>query len=366
MLFVGAMTGTSVDGLDLALIDASGDAKPQAVYTTPLPAPLRSKLIALAQPGPNEIELAGEAHVQLGSFIATAVLDFLHSQRLEPNDIRAIGSHGQTIRHHPQAEYPYTVQIGDGNVIAERTAIDVVTDFRGRDIAAGGQGAPLVPIYHQKLFGQANKTTVVLNIGGIANITIIDEQGEVVAGFDTGPGNALMDAWIQACRGEPYDANGDWAQQGRVLEKLLQDCLANAYFAMTPPKSTGKEHFNLQFITDRLQNHLTTTEKDVQATMLELTAQSVTQAINTHAASCQTIVVCGGGRRNGVLMKRMRSLQPYRDICAADDLGVDGDAIEAAAFAYLAWQHIERIPGSTPTITGTKEPRVLGCLYPSR
>ena len=365
MLFVGVMTGTSVDGLDLALVDLPNNLSPQATSTTSFPPRLRERLIALTSPGRDEVTRMGAAHVQLGDFIASACLDFLAQHNINASKVRAIGSHGQTIRHHPNSNYPHSVQIGSGHVIAERTGIDVVADFRSRDIAAGGQGAPLVPRYHDALFRDRSLSRVVLNVGGIANISILDPKNSASRGFDTGPGNALLDAWVQACRGEPYDLGGAWARSGKVHEPLLKQLLSDLYYEKTPPKSTGKEHFNLRYLQKSLTNIDVNDQADVQATLVELTAKTVTSAIDQYAAASTDVVVCGGGRLNDYLMARLQSLNSARAIRPSEALNIDGDAIEAAAFAYLAWQFVERLPGNEPAVTGADGLRVLGSLYPA-
>lgn len=365
MLFVGVMTGTSVDGLDLALLDLPNDLKPQAARTSPFPSALRERLVALTSPENDEIVRMGETHVELGNFIASTCLEFIAELGLDPGQIRAIGNHGQTIRHHPNAPFPFSVQIGSGHVIAETTGIDVVADFRGRDIAAGGQGAPLVPTYHKALFVHDTVVRVIVNIGGIANLTILHPEDSSTGGFDTGPGNALIDAWMQECRDEPYDPKGSWARSGRIREPLLNQLLSDPYYDETPPKSTGKEHFNLAYVCRHVAKLPNLPQVDVQATLVELTSQSITSAINQHAAACTEFVVCGGGRLNDYLMSRLEKLNPNRTVHKTEALGIDGDAIEAAAFAYLAWQFIERLPGNQPTVTGADGLRVLGCLYPA-
>ena len=365
MLFVGVMTGTSVDGLDLALLDLPNDLKPKAARTTPFPPSIRERVVALTSPGNDEIVRMGEAHIQLGNFIAATCLDFITELGIGANEIRAIGSHGQTIRHHPNADFPFSVQIGNGHVIAEKTGIDVVADFRGRDIAAGGQGAPLVPTYHNALFGDDEISRVIVNIGGISNVTILNHEDHAFTGFDTGPGNALLDAWMQECRDKPYDAQGAWASSGKIHEALLKQLLSDPYYHELPPKSTGKEHFNLSYVQRHIADLQNVAHEDVQATLNELTAQTITTAIDRHAAKRTDIVVCGGGRLNDFLMYRLKTLNPRRAIHPSESLGIDGDAIEAAAFAYLAWQFTERLPGNQPNVTGADGLRVLGCLYPA-
>ena len=366
MNVVGVMTGTSVDGLDLAYSTPPSDLRPIHATTVPLPEVLRAQLIALASPGSDEIALMGLAHVGLGQFIADSILTFIESIGLTPEQVEVIGSHGQTIRHAPDGPHAFTVQIGDGSVIAERTGIDVVADFRSRDVAAGGQGAPLVVGYHEALFGGTDQARVILNIGGIANISILsNEPSTQLSGFDTGPGNALLDAWVTHCGKGTYDQNGKWAQQGQINEPLLDLLLQDAYYSQQPPKSTGKEHFNLTYLNAQLANFESINPVDIQRTLVELTTRTISSAITTHANSTQEVVVCGGGRHNAFLLERLGSMLPNVNVLTSEDLNIDGDAIEAAAFGYLAWQFIERKPGNVTAVTGAKGPRVLGCLYPA-
>ncbi|MCY3859052.1 MAG: anhydro-N-acetylmuramic acid kinase [Gammaproteobacteria bacterium] len=365
MLFVGVMTGTSVDGLDLALLDLPTDLKPQAARTTPFPPSLRRRLVALSSAESDEIFRMGEAHIELGTFIGSTCLEFVRELGLAPSDIRAIGSHGQTIRHHPNADSPFSIQIGSGHVIAEQTGIDVVADFRARDIAAGGQGAPLVPNYHYELFTHEERVRVIVNIGGIANISILTPESASATGFDTGPGNALLDAWIQECRDKPFDLGGSWAMSGEIHEPLLERLLRDPYYEANPPKSTGKEHFNLTYLHDHIADFPNIAQADVQATLIELTTQSITSAIEREAAECVDVIVCGGGRQNDYLMTRLKEMNTKRAVVTCESLGIDGDAIESAAFAYLAWQFLERLPSNQPAVTGAVGLRVLGCLYPA-
>ena len=356
-LYLGAISGTSIDGLDLALVDA-GAVPPRIVNatTTPMPAALATELRALAAPGRNEVERMARADATLGEFIGRAARTFAGKRR-----IAAIGSHGQTIRHGPRSNPSYTVQIGDPNRIAEVSGMDVVADFRRRDMAAGGEGAPLVPPFHAALFGVADAPRAILNIGGIANVTLLGPPPLV--GFDTGPGNALLDAWVRAHRQAPFDRDGAWASQGAALPALLAKLLADPYLEAPPPKSTGKEVYNLGYV----QAQLTGNEEaaDVQATLAEFTAASVAKAIGCWGNATVEVIVCGGGRLNGDLMARLvRRLAP-RPVRAAEAVGVDGDALEAAAFAWLAHCFLRRLPANAPTVTGAGGPRVLGALYPA-
>lgn len=365
MWFVGVMTGTSIDGLDLALLDLPNDLRPHASKGVALPEELQHQLVALTVPGgTNEIDRLGEADIRLGQFIADTVVDFLAGNSIDPKDVRAIGSHGQTIRHDPDAEYAFTVQIGSGHTIAELTGIDVIADFRPRDIAAGGQGAPLVPIYHDRLFRDPDKSCAVINIGGIANVSILRPESDAAFGFDTGPGNALIDAWIDRCLDKPFDANGDWANTGRVNAALLNQLLDDPFFSLAPPKSTGKQHFNLTYVTRTLETLPPIDQVNVQATLSELTTRTITAALEEHASDVKKIILCGGGRLNTDLKNRLSRLNPDRTIVNSEAMGIDGDSLEAAAFAYLAWLFTERLPGNVPQVTGAKGKRVLGVLYP--
>ena len=365
MYFVGVITGTSVDGLDLAILDLPDDLAPVAFKTVPLPVQLQTDLRALAKSSTDEIFRLGQASVELGKFTAEAILNLLQIEGIQTSQVAAIGSHGQTVRHHPDLKHPFSLQICDASVVAEMTGIDTISDFRSRDIAAGGQGAPLVPIYHQALWGQSAESRVIVNLGGIANITILtNESNDQIVGFDTGPANALLDAWILKCRDVAYDDGGNWAKSGQVNLELLNRLLDDSYYKRVPPKSTGKEHFNLAYLLEYLKDGEYRPE-DVQATLVDLTAISVSLAIKDHAQDCKERVICGGGRLNVHLMNRLRHLSEPCRVVTSDSLGIDGDAIEAATFAYLAWLFVERKPANIPSVTGSVGPRILGSLYPA-
>ena len=361
-LYAGAISGTSVDGLDLALLDVSGaiprivDARVEA-----LPPSLAQELRALAAPVDDHLDRVARADAELGEFIGRAVRDFAGTRA-----VIAVGSHGQTIRHDPRGRPAYTVQIGDPSRIAEFSGIDTVADFRRRDIAAGGEGAPLVPPFHAALFGVPGQRRAVLNIGGIANVTLLGDPAlghEAVTGFDTGPGNALLDAWIREHRDQPFDRGGAWSAGAEAIPGLLARLEADPFLAERPPKSTGKEHYNLAFILRHLEG--SEPAAGVQATLAEFTAASVAGAISSWGPATEEVVVCGGGRWNADLMRRLgRRLSP-RELTTTDALGVDGDAVEAAAFAWLAHRFLERLPGNAPAVTGAAGPRVLGALYPA-
>lgn len=374
MKYVGVMTGTSVDGLDIALVDVGDTVAIAAAETVPLPEPLAAALSALASPGADEVVRQASADALLGDAVGNSVLACLKRWQVEPGDVRAIGSHGQTIRHHPRATPAFTVQIGDPSRIAEITGIDTVADFRRRDVAAGGEGAPLVPLFHEALFRHPRRNRAVLNIGGIANVTALPAgrtlpagrqlpTGEAILGFDTGPGNALLDAWIRRCKGAAFDANGEFAASGKVDEQLLAQLRKDPFLARPPPKSTGKETYHLGFV-DAAYHGLEIAAEDVQATLAEFTACSIGAAVARWGGAADEVIVCGGGRRNGDLMRRLAAQLPSCDLSTSDDLGVDGDALEAAAFAWFAHRTLHRQPSNAPSVTGARGARVLGGIYP--
>jgi len=360
-LYIGVISGTSVDGLDIALLDMAAEITFIASETLEFPVQLRSELLALGQGDQDNLDRLGTADRVLGSFIAHAVLDFLKSQNLQTTDIIAIGSHGQTVRHRPDAADPFTWQIGDPNLIAEVTHITTVADFRRRDMAASGQGAPLVPPFHAALLRVADEDRAILNIGGISNLTTLPgDPGIAISGFDTGPGNALMDAWCAAQLGKPYDADGVWAASGKVSAGLLADLMTDPYLQRPPPKSTGREHYNLNWLQSRLPGNLAA--EDVQQTLLEFTVVAITEAVANWAAATQRLILCGGGRLNPVLVYRLRGLLEV-PVNTTEDYGYDGDAIEAGAFAWLAQRCLAGLTGSASSVTGASGDRVLGGVY---
>ena len=364
--YIGIMSGTSLDAIDAVLLhlDENGRGHVSGAAAVELPLALREELLALHVPGTNELDRAARASIQLAHLYADAALSALSEGHLEPAQIVAIGVHGQTIRHRPDAGY--TLQLNAPALIAELTGIDVIADFRSRDIAAGGQGAPLVPAFHAGQFG-STQTRVVLNLGGIANVTILEADG-TIRGFDTGPANMLMDAWTSRHLGRAYDADGRWAHSGRPLPALLERMLTDPWFELAPPKSTGRDDFNLEW----LDRQLTATfgedpgrhpaAADIQATLLQLTAQSIATAIRRHAADTKDVLVCGGGIRNTALMSALREQLP----CPVDSTerhGLPPQWVEAAAFAWLAWCHDTRTPAGLPAVTGARRPTILGCRY---
>lgn len=363
-LFLGAISGTSVDGLDLALLQAGDPPQVLAGRTFPLPDDLRRTLLRLGQPGSDDLDTIGAADAALGRFIGTTALDFLAQCRVAPGAISAFGSHGQTVRHRPTGADRFTLQIGDPNVIAELTGITTVADFRRRDMAAGGQGAPLVPPFHRALFDSPGENRAVLNVGGIANLTLLPrDKTHPVTGFDTGPGNALMDAWIAECRGVPFDADGAWGRSGRVDQALLSRLCEDPFIVAAPPKSTGREYFNLAWLRRHPECSAVTDPADLQATLRAFTAESVRRALVQWDRTVQRVIVCGGGRLNRMLLTELRD-RIQCPVDTSEDHHVDGDSIEAAAFAWLAARTLAGAPGNEPAVTGARAPRVLGAIYP--
>ena len=361
--YLGAISGTSVDGLDLALIQVDA-AQPHggpigllAQTTLAFPATLRTALLDLGQGATDTLDALGAADTILGRFIGEAVKGFIAECGLRPSQIHAIGSHGQTVRHRPAGANPFTMQIGDANLIAEITGITTVSDFRRRDLAAGGQGAPLAPGFHQAILHRADERRVVLNIGGISNVSIL---GTPLTGFDTGPGNALMDAWCAKHRATHFDTDGAWAATGTVRDALLQALRADPYLAQEPPKSTGREHYDLAWLAQHTPRNMP--PQDVQRTLLEFTAASAADAIGHWAPGTERIIVCGGGRLNPLLMRRLGALS-VAPVEAIEQQGWHGDAIEAAAFAWLARQRLREIPANNPAVTGARGDRVLGTVH---
>lgn len=361
-LYLGVMSGTSLDGLDIALIEQDEQPQLLATHYLPMPAELRQRLLSLCASGPDEIARAALAENQWATLAAEGIHALLQRQGLEPASIRAIGSHGQTIRHEPAQGF--TVQIGNPALLAELTGISVVADFRRRDVAAGGQGAPLVPAFHETLFGHLGQRLAVLNVGGFSNLSLI-AQDTPVHGFDCGPGNVLMDAWIEQQRGERYDANGAWAASGAVIGELLAAMLADPFFASAGPKSTGREVFNLPWLQAHLARLPGYRDEDVQATLLELTARSIIESLRTAQQDTEALLVCGGGARNGALMARLGALLPAAQVASTAAHGVDPDWVEGMAFAWLAHCCLQGIPANRPSVTAAKGLRILGAIYPA-
>ena len=364
-LYLGLISGTSADGIDAALVRFD-DNTPLLIdaLTHPWPDDLRARILAVAQDEERlDLDAYGRLDVAIGQCFAEAAQRLLERNAAHASAVRAIGSHGQTLRHRPAGALPFTLQVGDASVIAERCGVDVVADFRRADVAAGGQGAPLLPAVHAMLLSRADGVRVVLNLGGIANITVLDPAGSVF-GFDTGPANGLMDAWHARHRGTAYDANGAFAATGRVDEPVLAALLADAYFALPAPKSTGREHFHLAWL-EQHAGVAALAPADVQATLLELSARSIAEAIDRHAPNAVDVLACGGGVHNPVLMRRLGELLGKRALSSTAAHGVDPDYLEATAFAWLARQRLLGLPGNLPAVTGARGPRVLGAIYPA-
>jgi anhydro-N-acetylmuramic acid kinase len=364
-LYIGLISGTSADGIDAALVRFEQD-RPHLVHalTHPWPDALRTQILRVAQDETRlDLDAYGRLDVAIGHVFADAAQQLLEHSATQASSVRAIGSHGQTIRHRPSGELPFTLQIGDATVIAERSGIDVVADFRRADIAAGGQGAPLLPAVHAMLLANPGHARVVLNLGGIANITVLSANAQV-SGFDTGPANGLMDAWNLRHHGEAFDRDGAFAASGHVNTALLTQLLSDPYFALPPPKSTGREHFHLGWLEAQLSG-FSLSPADVQATLLELTARSVAAAIDRHASDATDVLLCGGGVHNAALVQRLRETLQPRALSSTAIYGVDPDYLEATAFAWLARQRLLGLPGNLPAATGARGLRVLGAVYPA-
>ncbi len=369
--FIGLMSGTSMDALDAVLADfASGPPVILASASCPIEAALRESLRALSQPGFDEITRLAWADHAIVELSVGAVRDLLDQAGVASNAVRAIGSHGQTVRHCPSGDPPFTLQIGDPQRIAEATGITVVGDFRRRDMAAGGQGAPLVPAFHAALFRTPVETRAILNLGGIANLTLLPaDAAQPVRGFDTGPANTLLDAWSLARRGVSFDDGGVWAARGGVHEPLLAALLADDYFMRAPPKSTGPEQFNLDWLRARAAPAGIDLDAldpaDVQATLAALTATSIARALCTEAPDTQRLIVCGGGARNTDLLHRLRSALPGLAVGDSAAYGIPPGLVEPLAFAWLARETLAGRPGNLPEVTGARRAVVLGVIAPA-
>jgi anhydro-N-acetylmuramic acid kinase len=370
-LYIGLMSGTSLDGVDGVLVDFGSPQGPpvllRAHHHQPFPATLRSELLTLNAPGDNElhrVELAANAVARTYADVVQALLD----DRIgAARDVRAIGAHGQTVRHRP-GEFDgtgYTSQLLNGALLAELTGINVVCDLRRRDVAAGGQGAPLAPGLHAALFSSPGQTRVVLNLGGIANLSVLSADGSVL-GFDCGPGNALLDGWCQRHCGQPFDRDGRWAASGTVVAPLLADLLAEPFFDLAPPKSTGRDLFNLAWLDARVVRRAADASAvDVQATLAALTVHGIARHVRRHASAAGLLLACGGGAHNTHLMQALAAQLPQMQISTTGSVGLPVDQVEGAAFAWLAQRFVERLPGNIVTVTGARGPRVLGALYPA-
>lgn len=365
-VFLGLMSGTSADGIDAALVQfpAEGGCRFVHGHTHEWDAGTRTTLIALGQGHePASLDALGQLDAQVGIAFAAAANQLLASAGVAAAQVRAIGSHGQTIRHRPLADPAFTWQIGDANRIAELTGITTVADFRRRDVAAGGHGAPLMPAFHLAMLGSTDEDRAVLNLGGIGNLSLIARDGSL-RGFDTGPANALLDGWCQRHQGHPYDADGAFAASGQVDERLLARLLAEPWFALPPPKSTGREQFHLEWVEAQFEGS-SLAPADVQATLLELTAATVADALLAQLPQVRRVLVCGGGVRNPQLLRRLQARLPGVAIGSSAEQGLDPDYMEAMGFAWLAQQTLAGLPGNLPSVSGARGPRILGAIHPA-
>lgn len=365
--YVGLISGTSMDGIDAALVQF-GDhhCQTRATLSAKYPTELRSELLRASRlPAECTIDVIGNLDHRVGLCFRDAALALLKKTGIEASRVAAIGSHGQTLRHRPHADLPFTLQIGDPNIIASGTGITTVADFRRADVALGGEGAPLTPAFHRWLFGRRDVSRVVLNLGGIANVTILPASGTTVTGFDTGPGNTLLDTQARIHLDKAYDDNGAWAATGSVSDGLLDVMLSDDYFGVPPPKSTGFEYFNEDWLHSKFEalGRKAPPAVDVQATLAELTARTVAAAIREHAPETDEVLVCGGGTHNADLLRRLESCLPDCALRSTASLGLDPDWVEAAAFAWLARRRLEGKPGNIPEVTGASRPAVLGAIY---
>lgn len=367
-LYIGLMSGTSADAIDAVVVSINN----QSIsiinnHSLSYPNAIRHEILALSTPGENEIVRMGILDQKLGDLFAQTTIELLEKSNIDADKIHAIGSHGQTIRHYPPSvsQHPFSLQIGDANIIAQQTGITTVTDFRRKDIAAGGEGAPLVPAFHNAVFSDKTKQRVILNIGGMANISILNFDNECT-GFDTGPGNALMDAWIYQHKQQAYDDKGSWSKTGTSNTELLGILLGNPYFQSTPPKSTGRETFNSDWLKNCLsQTTVSIKPEDIQATLLELTAISISNSIKNYAKECSEVYVCGGGAFNQALIQSLHNKLTPIMVTTTESLGIPPQWVEAAAFGWLAHQTMHNKPANCPKVTGAKHSAILGGIYPA-
>lgn len=362
-LYIGIMTGTSIDAVDTVLVNFEKKTfQLIATHSQPIPNQLRQKIIQLCYPGQDSIHLMGEVDQQLGHIYANNVEQLLKNSAEKKENIKAIGCHGQTIRHAPNHRHPYTIQIGNPNIITGETSITTITDFRRKDLALGGQAAPLTPLFHAYLTQDIQHDAAVVNIGGISNITIFTRHQKVI-GFDSGPGNTLLDSWCEQHRNKRFDFNGQWAQSGKPDQTLLDHMLNDPYFKQSHPKSTGREYFNLTWLQQKIKETQTKAlPQDIQSTLIELTANSILQPLQTHT-HIKALWVCGGGAFNTFLMQRLRTLAPSLHIATTQELGIAPQWVEASCFAWLAKRTLEKLPGNLPNVTGANKSAILGAIY---
>lgn len=359
-LYIGLMSGTSLDGVDAVLAEfGSSPPKLKAAYHIPYPRDLSQRLLSLQRTGFDELHQSALISTEITHLYHRAVEAVLDKSGVMAESVIAVGCHGQTIRHNPHNGY--TVQLGNPALLAELSNIRVVADFRSRDVAAGGQGAPLVPAFHEAAFRLPEVHRIILNVGGIANVTNL-KPGTLTEGFDTGPGNMLLDAWIQKQTGKAFDEGGNWASSGNFIPDLLEALSSHPFFSLMPPKSCGREQFNI----DWLEGYLLGSElaQDIQATLLELSVRTIASAIESWCGNPDELVICGGGAHNTALLKRLSALLPQARVTKSDALGIRSDRVEALAFAWLARQTLLGLPGNVPRVTGAKGERILGAIYP--
>ena len=364
--YIGLLSGTSADGIDAGLFRFDGNrCETGATLTTPYPDALRRDLLeAICNPARCTVDVVGALDTRIGERFMTAAAGLLAKAGIESRRVRAIGSHGQTLRHRPDARRPFTLQVGDPNIIAAGTGIVTVADFRRRDVALGGEGAPLACAFHSQFLASPDEARAVVNIGGIANVTVLPAGEGKIAGFDTGPGNTLLDAWIGRHREQPYDPEGQWAAQGRPVRSLLDVLLRDPYFDRPPPKSTGFEHFNLGWLDEVLQDGWTAARtEDIQATLAALTARTICDALKKSAPETARVLVCGGGVHNRDLMRRLREELAPLPVDSTADFGVDPDWVEAATFAWLAGRCLDGLAGNLPEVTGATRETILGGVW---
>ena len=365
-LYIGVMSGTSMDGVDTALVkidDLNVEMIQHDFY--PMPESLKQALLEVSIGQQTNLKQIGELDHKLGHLFADAINQLMAKSGRKPEDIRAIGNHGQTVFHQPESDTPFTMQLGDANIITVKTGITTVADFRRRDMALGGQGAPLVPAFHHTIFSPTDSTIVVLNIGGITNISVLQPEKPTL-GYDTGPGNILMDAWIHRHLGHKYDRDAAFALSGSVIPELLEKLCSEPYFSQPAPKSSGRELFNLPWLTKHLESFDTCfSAADVQATLAEFTSQTIANEVDKFLfGEHPELLVCGGGIHNPLLIKRLKELLPDWNIKTTTEKGIDSDYMEAIAFAWLAQRRMDNLPSNLPEVTGASEPASLGVIYP--
>lgn len=362
MYYVGLMSGTSMDAIDAALVEFDNKAKLKLYREYPIDNSLRHQIRLINEK--SDLGHIADLDHELGHLFAKAVNDLLKEANVSSDQVNAIGSHGQTILHKPNTTHKTSIQIADPNIICAETGITTVADFRRMDMAFGGQGAPLASAFHQYQFQKDNKSLVILNIGGIANITLLPSDNSKVIGFDTGPGNGLLDDWIQLNKDEEYDKDSAWALSGKINNELLEQLLSDNYFSLAAPKSTGREYFNLDWLKKYLSKHNSEIPpEDVQATLLKLTVQTISNAINNIAKEYEEVLLCGGGAYNPAFLKSLQDLLPDMKVSTTEDYGLTPDCIEAVTFAWLAKQRIENKPANIPDVTGAKKKVLLGGVY---